>query len=137
MIEDAYPLAALQAGMIYHSELEPGGPTYHDLMTITLRGAPDVPALTGALTGVAARHPVLRTSFDLTGFSEPLQLVHDTATIPLEVVDLRPDGDGPDGDGPGSGWRRGGRPRSTSGSTGRHLRCCGRTRTCWTTTSSR
>ncbi|WTL61408.1 AMP-binding protein [Streptosporangium sp. NBC_01495] len=100
MIEDAYPLAALQAGMIYHSELEPGGPTYHDLMTITLRGAPDVPALTGALTGVAARHPVLRTSFDLTGFSEPLQLVHDTATIPLEVVDLRPDGDGPDGDGP-------------------------------------
>ncbi|MEU8378335.1 amino acid adenylation domain-containing protein [Streptosporangium sp. NPDC048865] len=89
MIEDAYPLAALQAGMIYHSELEPGGPTYHDLMTITLRGTPDVPALAGALAGVAARHPVLRTSFDLTGFSEPLQLVHDTAAIPLEVVDLR------------------------------------------------
>ncbi|MFI6510693.1 AMP-binding protein [Streptosporangium sp. NPDC050855] len=89
MIEDAYPLAALQAGMLYHSELEPGSPTYHDLMTVTLRGALNVPALTGALAGVAARHPVLRTSFDLTGFSEPLQLVHDTVTIPLEVVDLR------------------------------------------------
>ncbi len=100
MIEDAYPLAALQAGMLYHSELEPDSPTYHDLMTITLRGALDVPALTGALAGVAAGHPVLRTSFDLTGFSEPLQLVHDTATIPLEVADLRSDGDGPDGDGP-------------------------------------
>ncbi len=100
MIEDAYPLAALQAGMLYHSELEPDSPTYHDLMTVTLRGALDVPALTGALAGVAAGHPVLRTSFDLTGFSEPLQLVHDTATIPLEVADLRSDGDGPDGDGP-------------------------------------
>ncbi len=103
MIEDAYPLAALQAGMLYHSELEPGSPTYHDLMTITLRGALDVPALTGALAGVAAGHPVLRTSFDLTGFSEPLQLVHDTATIPLEVADLRGNGSdqgGPDGSGP-------------------------------------
>ncbi|MGJ6963139.1 AMP-binding protein [Streptosporangium sp. G11] len=98
MIEDAYPLAALQAGMLYHSELEPGSPTYHDLMTITLRGVLDVQALTGALAWVAARHPVLRTSFDLTGFSEPLQLVHDTATIPLEVADLR--GNGSDGDGP-------------------------------------
>ncbi|MEU4836567.1 condensation domain-containing protein, partial [Streptosporangium sp. NPDC023615] len=89
MIEDAYPLAALQAGMLYHSELEPDSPTYHDLMTVTLRGALHVRALTGALAQVAARHPVLRTSFDLTGFSEPLQLVHDDVTVPLEVVDLR------------------------------------------------
>ncbi|WP_326821530.1 amino acid adenylation domain-containing protein [Streptosporangium sp. NBC_01756] len=91
MIEDAYPLAALQAGMLYHSELEPGGPTYHDLMTVTLRGELDVAALTGALAEVTARHPVLRTSFDLTGFSEPLQLVHDTAVLPLQVADLRGD----------------------------------------------
>ncbi|MEU4534143.1 amino acid adenylation domain-containing protein, partial [Streptosporangium sp. NPDC023825] len=106
MIEDAYPLAALQAGMLYHSELEPDSPTFHDLMTITLRGEPDVPALTRALAEVSARHPVLRTSFDLTGFSEPLQLVHDTVTIPLEVADLRegavretgPGRGGPDGE---------------------------------------
>ncbi|MEU9835826.1 AMP-binding protein [Streptosporangium sp. NPDC048047] len=92
MIEDAYPLAALQAGMLYHSELDTGGSTYHDLMTITVRGGLDAAALERALAEVAARHPVLRTSFDLTGFSEPLQLVHDTAVIPLEVADLRGDG---------------------------------------------
>ncbi|MGW5490488.1 non-ribosomal peptide synthetase, partial [Streptosporangium sandarakinum] len=92
MIEDAYPLAALQAGMLYHSELDTGGSTYHDLMTITVRGGLDAAALERALAEVAARHPVLRTSFDLTGFSEPLQLVHDAAVIPLEVTDLRGDG---------------------------------------------
>ncbi|MET9070507.1 non-ribosomal peptide synthetase, partial [Streptosporangium sandarakinum] len=64
----------------------------HDLMTITVRGGLDVAALERALAEVAARHPVLRTSFDLTGFSEPLQLVHDAAVIPLEVTDLRGDG---------------------------------------------
>ncbi|WP_202638297.1 non-ribosomal peptide synthetase [Bailinhaonella thermotolerans] len=93
MIEDAYPLAALQAGMLYHSELEEGTPTFHDVMTMTLRGRFDEAAMTAALAGAAARHPVLRTSFDLTGFSEPVQLVHDEVTIPLAVRDLsgRPD----------------------------------------------
>jgi len=35
------------------------------------------------------RHAVLRTSFQLTGFSEPLQLVHQKIEIPLQVEDLR------------------------------------------------
>jgi amino acid adenylation domain-containing protein len=87
-IEDAYPLAALQAGMIYHSVYEPEAPTYHDLMTMTLRGPFVRHALTAALAEVAARHPVLRTSFDLVGFSEPLQLVHRTVAVPLEVTDM-------------------------------------------------
>ncbi|WP_433330224.1 amino acid adenylation domain-containing protein [Spirillospora sp. CA-294931] len=88
MIEDAYPLAALQAGMIYHSELEPDAPTYHDLTTLTLDGRCDRDALEAALAETVRRHPVLRTSFDLTGFSEPVQLVHDSAAVPLEVADL-------------------------------------------------
>ena len=36
-----------------------------------------------------ARHPVLRTSFDLTGYSEPLQLVHRIIDLPLKTDDLR------------------------------------------------
>ncbi|MGW7478002.1 amino acid adenylation domain-containing protein [Nonomuraea muscovyensis] len=92
-LEDAYPLAALQAGMLYHSAYEPDAPTYHDLTTITLRGHLDHAALTTALAEVTARHPVLRTSFDLTGFSEPLQLVHRAAAIPLDVTDLTTDPD--------------------------------------------
>ncbi|MCK2217015.1 amino acid adenylation domain-containing protein [Actinomadura sp. ATCC 31491] len=90
-LEDAYPLAALQAGMLYHSAYEPDAVTYHDLTTITLRGRFDAGAFTAALAEVTARHPVLRTSIDLTGFKEPLQLVHRTATLPLEVTDLSGD----------------------------------------------
>ncbi|WSG11945.1 AMP-binding protein [Nonomuraea sp. NBC_01738] len=88
MITDAYPLTALQAGMLYHGELD--GVTFHDHTTLTLRGRFDRDALERALAEVAARHEVLRTSFDLTGFSEPVQLVHDRAEIPLTVADEPP-----------------------------------------------
>ena len=87
-VEDAYPLASLQAGMLYHSAYEPDSATYHDLQTITLRGAFDADALTGALGELTARHAVLRTSFDLAGFSEPIQLVHRGVAIPLDTTDL-------------------------------------------------
>ncbi len=42
-----------------------------------------------ALRRVAARHPLLRTSFDTAARPEPVQRVHRHAEIPLEVVDLR------------------------------------------------
>lgn len=87
-LEDAYPLATLQAGMLYHSAYEPGALTYHDLTTVTLRGHFDRESFEAALAELAARHPVLRTSMDLTRFSEPVQLVHRSAVIPLEVTDL-------------------------------------------------
>jgi len=42
-----------------------------------------------ALQQLVSRHPVLRTSFDLTSFSEPLQLVHRIVAVDLQVDDLR------------------------------------------------
>ena len=42
-----------------------------------------------AVDHVTRRHPMLRTSFDLTDFSEPLQFVHPDATIPIEIEDMR------------------------------------------------
>ncbi|MGN9786180.1 amino acid adenylation domain-containing protein [Nonomuraea sp. ZG12] len=90
-LEDAYPLAALQAGMLYHSAYEPDATTYHDLTTMTLRGRFEREAFAAALAEVTARHPVLRTSMDLTGYSEPLQFVHRSAVLPLEVTDLSAD----------------------------------------------
>src|SRR5438128_7715843 len=37
---------------------------------------------------MGARHPLLRTSFDLTSYSEPLQVVHGSVDVPLWVEDL-------------------------------------------------
>ena len=88
-IEDAYPLALLQAGMLFHSELNPESAVYHDIFSAHLRGLFDPAALRTALAGLAAHHPVLRTSFDLGGFREPLQLVHREVEVPLGITDLR------------------------------------------------
>ncbi|WP_437759618.1 non-ribosomal peptide synthase/polyketide synthase [Sorangium sp. So ce1389] len=88
-VEDAYPLAALQAGMLFHSALSPESAIYHNVNGVRLRRDLSEAALRRALAGLAARHPVLRTSFRLTGLSEPLQLVHRRAEIPLRVDDLR------------------------------------------------
>jgi microcystin synthetase protein McyA len=42
-----------------------------------------------ALQANVDRQPLLRTSFDLTSYSQPLQLVHRTARLPLGITDLR------------------------------------------------
>jgi amino acid adenylation domain-containing protein/non-ribosomal peptide synthase protein (TIGR01720 family) len=88
-IEDAYPLAALQSGMIYHSALAPHDPAYQNVDSWHARGRFEEGPFREALRRVVARHPVLRTSFDLTRYSEPLQLVHTHAEMPLEVEDVR------------------------------------------------
>ncbi|HEX2093612.1 MAG TPA: amino acid adenylation domain-containing protein, partial [Longimicrobiaceae bacterium] len=88
-VEDAYPLARLQAGMLLHMELTPERPLYHNVDTSTLRRPFRREALEEALRRVVARHPVLRTGFHLHGFSEPLQLVRREARPRLTVEDLR------------------------------------------------
>jgi amino acid adenylation domain-containing protein len=87
--EDAYPMASLQVGMIYHMRLDPKILPYHNVNSYRIEG-PFEPALFDrACQQVVARHPALRTSFDLASYSEPLQLVHAAARIALEVHDLR------------------------------------------------
>ncbi len=88
-IEDAYPLSQLQMGMLFHSAYSPESLAYHNVTTFHLQGEIDPEALRRALAKLASRHPALRTSFDLDGFSQPVQLVHREAEIPLGVEDLR------------------------------------------------
>ncbi|MGO7172186.1 condensation domain-containing protein, partial [Rhizobium leguminosarum] len=87
-IEDAYPLSQLQAGMLYHMQLTPDAPDYHNVNSYFLRGVLDVECFQAAVDYVVARHPVLRTSFDFIHYSEPLQLVHKTATLEVKSKDI-------------------------------------------------
>ncbi|MEA5581859.1 amino acid adenylation domain-containing protein [Nodularia harveyana UHCC-0300] len=87
-LADAYPLTALQGGMVFHSELNADSAVYHDVFSFHLRANLDLPGLQNAIKQVMTRHAVLRTSFDLTGFSEPLQLVHENVDVPLQVDDI-------------------------------------------------
>ncbi|WP_328912316.1 MULTISPECIES: condensation domain-containing protein [unclassified Streptomyces] len=87
-VVDAYPLAAVQLGMLIELRSKPNLTTYQDSTSFLIRD--DAP-LDAALLGRAAqtvvdRHEVLRTSFDLAGYSVPLQLVHRGAPIAVGVT---------------------------------------------------
>ena len=86
-VEDAYPLAMLQMGMLYHSEYNQDSAVYHDIFSFHFKTSLDVQLLQVALQDLVNCHPVLRTSFELSKYSVPLQLVHHQVEIPLEVED--------------------------------------------------
>jgi len=88
--EDAYPLTELQAGMLFHSELDRESAVYHDVQSFHLRMRCDIAALRAALADLMEAHPILRTSVHLTGYSVPLQIVRRTCEPPLHVHDLPP-----------------------------------------------
>ncbi|WP_345017456.1 amino acid adenylation domain-containing protein, partial [Streptomyces shaanxiensis] len=92
-VVDAYPLSQIQTGML--AETMAAGPdgraVYHNLNSFRIRD--DRPfsldALQKAVDTVVARHDILRTSMHLSGYSQPLQLVHATADFPVTLRDLR------------------------------------------------
>ncbi|GAA1894349.1 hypothetical protein GCM10009837_15400 [Streptomyces durmitorensis] len=90
-VVDAYPLSQIQTGMVVEMLTDKGRNRYH---SCALHRVPDdrpfdEAALREALRVVASRQDVLRTSFDLTSYSVPIQLVHADVRIPLAVRDLR------------------------------------------------
>ncbi len=75
--------------MLFHSDFSDEADAYHNVSAFQMRSAVDLEAFRQAVRDLAVRHPVLRTSFAVGGFGEPLQLVHRAAEIPVEVADLR------------------------------------------------
>ncbi|WP_239140808.1 condensation domain-containing protein, partial [Plantactinospora endophytica] len=90
-VVDAYPLSQVQLGMVVEMLGGVGGNRYHNTSFYRIRDEqPFQPAaLREAARIVVARHELLRTSFDLTSYSVPMQLVHEGAEMPVEVCDVR------------------------------------------------
>jgi len=90
-VESAHPVTARQAGLLFDLVRAEGPDLYQSCATIRLRGALDSSALAQAARDTVGRSPALRTSFALTGYSEPLQLVHrhKPAAVHVSVADLR------------------------------------------------
>jgi amino acid adenylation domain-containing protein len=88
-VEDAYKIARLQHGMIFHSDLNTESAIFHDVFSFRLDLPYDGEILQKAIARLVQRHTIFRTSFHLDGFSEPLQLVHKQATVPFCEEDLR------------------------------------------------
>lgn len=63
---------------------------YNEVQTVRLRGTLDEAALTGAVTGLVARHAALRTVFRAGGGDETVQqVVRGGLAVPLQVTDAR------------------------------------------------
>ncbi|MBW4717721.1 non-ribosomal peptide synthase/polyketide synthase [Saccharothrix obliqua] len=81
-VEDVYRLTPLQAGMVFHSLVEPGA--YVDRMRLVLDGVTDPGALFEAWQRVVDRTPVLRSSIVWDGVAEPVQVVHRDVVLPTD-----------------------------------------------------
>ncbi|MBS2966797.1 amino acid adenylation domain-containing protein, partial [Actinocrinis puniceicyclus] len=88
-VVDAYPMASLQAGMVFHMESDHDQRLYQNLDSYHIRAPFDERCFRRAVQQVVDRHEILRTSFHLSEYSEMLQLVHATASLPIEVADVR------------------------------------------------
>ncbi|MFC9120848.1 non-ribosomal peptide synthetase [Streptomyces sp. NPDC057067] len=87
-VVDAYPMTALQSGMVYHQEMTPDARVYHIMLSYRVRGVLDPEAFRAAAQAVTDAHPVLRTSFDLAGELGPVQRVHTGVEVPFVFEDL-------------------------------------------------
>ncbi len=88
-IVDAYPMVSMQLSMVFHMEVAGGTDSYHNVNSYRITGDLRESALRRSVEEAMARHAVLRTGLDLSGYGEPLQLVHGTLPAPVEFADLR------------------------------------------------
>jgi amino acid adenylation domain-containing protein/non-ribosomal peptide synthase protein (TIGR01720 family) len=81
---DAYPLAQLQAGMLFHSDYSEGATTYNDLFSFRIRMPFDIKVWQQAYAQMFERHQVLQTAFYLGEFSQPIQAI--LKEVPAQIV---------------------------------------------------
>ncbi|NJO81279.1 MAG: amino acid adenylation domain-containing protein [Blastochloris sp.] len=89
IIEDIYPLAPMQQGMLFHALYEPEDDVYFEQLHATF-GPDFVPHdFTAAWQAAIKRHAILRTGFVWEGLDQPLQFVYRECSIPVTMLDWR------------------------------------------------
>jgi len=81
------PLSFAQERLWFLDQWMPDSPAYTIAAAVRLEGRLDAGALAAALAAIVRRHEALRTTFTAAG-GRPVQIVHETAGVPLPVVDL-------------------------------------------------
>ncbi len=87
-IEDLYPLAPMQQGMLFHALYENEGGVYVNQLRVDIDGV-DAERFRTAWQAALDSHDNLRASFLWEGLAQPLQLIHRQLKLPLEVLDWR------------------------------------------------
>jgi amino acid adenylation domain-containing protein len=89
-IQDIYPLAPLQEGILFHHLLAAEGDPYQTLSFSSFDTAGRLHAYLDALRAVIQRHDILRTSVHWEELREPVQVVWRAAPLAVEEVELDP-----------------------------------------------
>ncbi|CAM2767564.1 amino acid adenylation domain-containing protein [Mycobacterium intermedium] len=84
--EDAFPATTLQLGMLFHSVASAASTMYKDVFRYRVAMPWRERAFTDAFDRLVARHPALRSSFDLSQYSMPVQVVWPRVSPVLDVV---------------------------------------------------
>ncbi|HEX8243881.1 MAG TPA: condensation domain-containing protein, partial [Longimicrobium sp.] len=101
-VQDIYPLAPLQEGILFHYLLSQEGDPYLMSSVTEFDTRARLEQYLAALQAVIDRHDVLRTAVAWEGLHEPVQVVWRHAPLPVEEVEL----DVGAGDAAGQLWRR-------------------------------
>ncbi|WP_167336258.1 non-ribosomal peptide synthetase [Xanthomonas sacchari] len=82
-VQDIYPLAPLQEGILFHHLLGGSGDAYLLRTVIAFERVAQADAFLAALQAVLDRHDILRTALHWEGLDMPVQVVRRRATLPL------------------------------------------------------
>nr|WP_163500586.1 non-ribosomal peptide synthetase [Halomonas socia] len=87
-IQDIYPLAPLQEGILFHHRLQEEGDTYVTPRLLGFDSRERLEAFIAGFNQLIARHDILRTAVLWEGLREPVQVVCRHAELVLEWLDL-------------------------------------------------
>jgi len=91
-ISAIYRLSGLQQGMLFHGLYGEGAEAYIEQFGCDLLNV-DLEILNQSWDHVIKSHSILRTSFNYDAFKVPVQCVHQSVKLPVEVMDFRGMGD--------------------------------------------
>jgi surfactin family lipopeptide synthetase C len=86
-LEDVYPLAPIQEGMLFHTVYAPGSGAYVVHISCKIEGDFSVPVFKRTWQTILDRHPILRSAFLWEKIEKPLQAVRKELTLTWDEPD--------------------------------------------------